>query len=260
MATIISASNQKGGVGKTVTSVNLSAGLARHGKRVLLVDVDAQGSATLTLGYNPDSLSITLADVIQSMINDVSFEPTNAILHHEEGIDLLPANITLSVTELSLMNVIGRETILKKYLEMVQKSYDFIILDCLPSLNILAINALTASNQVIIPVQAQHLSVNGMQQLLATIAKIRRYLNPTLEIAGILPTMINARTKSMRDIMDLLHTTYDGKLHIYENYIPQSIRATEFSLNGKSIYKYEPNGKVTKAYESLVQEVLANGC
>jgi len=154
------------------------------------------------------------------------------------------------------MNVIGRETVLKNYLQTVQEEYDYILIDCLPSLNILTINALTAAHQVLIPVQAQHLSINGMQQLLITIGKIKRNINPKLEISGILLTMVVQRSKSMKEIIELLHTNYEGKLHIFQNNIPQSVRAAEASIQGTSIYQYDPKGKVAAAYEKLTLEIL----
>lgn len=256
MSNIIAVSNQKGGVGKTVTSVNLAYGLARHGKRVLLIDLDAQGSATLSLGFNPDKLKTTITDIILNIINDTPFEATQGILHHQEGIDLLPSNITLSSIEFELMNAYGRESILKNYLQSVCPNYDYIIIDCLPALNIFAVNALTAATKVLIPVQPQHLSINGMEQLLITIGKVKKRMNKSLEIIGILPTMVMGRATSTKNILKLLHNSYDGKLYVFKNYIPMSVRAAEFSIEGTSIYNYDKNGKVAIAYEKLTEEIL----
>lgn len=255
--TIIAVCNQKGGVGKTVTSVNLAFGLAKNKKTVLLADLDAQGSATTCFGFQPDELQITLSDIINNSINEIPFEPLDGILHHTEGVDLLPSNITLSTMEMPLTMAIGKETVLKDYLKQIQERYDYIILDCSPSLNIITINALTAANQVLIPVQAQHLSITGMEQLLVTISKVKKRINPELEIIGILPTMVNERTSSQKQILELLHETYDGKIPIFKTAIPQSIQAAEFSINGTSIYEYNPKGKVAIAYQNLVNTILS---
>lgn len=250
--------NQKGGVGKTVTTVNLGIGLARLGKRVLLVDVDAQGSLTASLGHaHPDSLPTTLTTILTKIANHEHLANHEGILHHEEGVDLMPANIELSGLEVSLVNVISRETILRRYLKTLRDDYDFIILDTTPSLGIMTVNALAAADKAIIPVQAQYLSIKGLEQLLKTIRNVREELNPELDIAGILLTMVDNRTNYAREIISLLHDEYDGKLHIYDNPIPMSVRAAEISAEGTSIYLHDPKGKVSAAYESLTREVLS---
>lgn len=250
--------NQKGGVGKTVTTVNLGIGLARLGKRVLLVDVDAQGSLTASLGHaHPDSLPTTLTTILTKIANHEHLANHEGILHHEEGVDLMPANIELSGLEVSLVNVISRETILRRYLKTLRDDYDFIILDTTPSLGIMTVNALAAADRAIIPVQAQYLSIKGLEQLLKTIRNVREELNPELDIAGILLTMVDNRTNYAREIISLLHDEYDGKLHIYDNPIPMSVRAAEISAEGTSIYLHDPKGKVSAAYESLTREVLS---
>lgn len=250
--------NQKGGVGKTVTTVNLGIGLAREGKKVLLVDVDAQGSLTASLGYTqPDQILVTLATVMQSIIEDEPLPPDAGIIHHSEGVDLLPANIELSGMEVTLVNIMSREGILRQYLESVQADYDVILLDCCPSLGMLTINALTAADDVLIPAQAQYLSIKGLEQLIRTIAKVRRQLNPKLTIGGLLLTMVDRRTTYNKDIIKLLHKNYDGKVRIFESIIPLSIRAAETSAEGKSIYLHDPDGKVAEAYAALTKEVLS---
>lgn len=250
--------NQKGGVGKTVTTVNLGIGLARLGKRVLLVDVDAQGSLTASLGHaHPDSLPTTLTTILTKIANHEHLANHEGILHHQEGVDLMPANIELSGLEVSLVNVISRETILRRYLKTLRDDYDFIILDTTPSLGIMTVNALAAADKAIIPVQAQYLSIKGLEQLLKTIRNVREELNPELDIAGILLTMVDNRTNYAREIISLLHDEYDGKLHIYDNPIPMSVRAAEISAEGTSIYLHDPKGKVSAAYESLTREVLS---
>lgn len=259
MCKIISVSNQKGGTGKTTTTVNLGIGLARAGKKVLLIDADPQGSMTASLGYiEPDDINITLATVMIAMINDEEIGSEEGILHHEEGVDLLPANIELSGLEVSLVNVMSRETLLKTYLETVRDRYDYILIDCMPSLGMLTINALVAADSVVIPVQAAYLPVKGLEQLIKTISKVKRQLNRKLEIEGILLTMVDFRTNYAKDISTMLHVTYGSKITIFENVIPLSVKAAETSAEGISIYAHCPKSKVSNAYKSLTQEVLEN--
>lgn len=257
MAKVISISNQKGGVGKTTTCANLGIGLARHGKKVLVIDADAQGSLTASLGYQkPDELPVTLATVMGKIINDTPINSQEGILHHSEGIDLLPANIELSGVDVTLINTMSRETILKRYIDEVKQNYDYVLLDCMPSLGMITVNALAAADSVIIPVQAQYLSVKGLEQLLQSIAKVRRQINSKLSIAGVLVTMADIRTNYAKDIISLLKQTYSGKINIFTNNIPLSVRASEISATGTSIYTHDPNGKVALAYEALTREVL----
>lgn len=257
MAKITAICNQKGGVGKSVTAVNLGIGLARKGKRTLLVDVDAQGSLTASLGYqHPDQMENTLAAILGRIISDEPLTPGEGILHHEEGIDLMPANIELSGLEVTLVNTMSRETILREYLNSIRDQYDVILLDCCPSLGMLTINALAAADDVLIPMQAHYLSIKGMEQLIRTISNVKRKINPSLEIAGILITMADMRTNYSREIIDLLRSTYGEKLRIFESIIPLSIRAAETSAEGRSIYLHDPAGKVAAAYAALTQEVL----
>ena len=258
MEKIYSICNQKGGCAKTMTSVSLGIGLAREGKRVLLVDMDAQASMTASLGYTqPDQMEVTLATVMEKIMEDKPLAAGEGILHHTENIDLMPANIELSGMEVSLVNVMGRETIFREYLKMVKDTYDVVILDTMPSLGMLTINALAAADEVLIPVQAQYLSIRGLEQLIRTIGRLKRQINPALSIGGILITMADMRTNYARDIVELLHTTYGGKLRIFENIIPLSVRAAESSAEGKSIYLHDPSGKVAGAYAALTKEVLA---
>ena len=257
-AKITALCNQKGGVGKTVTAVNLGIGLAREGKRVLLVNVDSQGSLTASLGYqHPDQMENTLAAILGRIISDEPVSPGEGIIHHTEGVDLLPANIELSGLEVTLVNTMSRETILREYLDSVRAQYDVILLDCCPSLGMLTINALAAADEVIIPLMAHYLSIKGMEQLIRTISNVKRKINPRLEIAGILITMADMRTNYSREIVELLHSTYGGKLRIFDSIIPLSIRAAETSAEGRSIYLHDPAGKVSAAYEALTREVLA---
>ena len=258
-AKITAICNQKGGVGKTVTAVNLGIGLAREGKKVLLVDMDAQGSLTASLGYQrPDQMENTLATILGRIILDEPVSPGEGILHQAEAVDLLPANIELSGLEVTLVNTMSRETILREYLNSVREQYDVILLDCCPSLGMLTINALAAADQVLIPMQAHYLSIKGLEQLIRTISNVKRKINPGLEIAGILITMADLRTTYSREIIELLRNSYGDKLRILNSIIPQSIRAAETSAEGRSIYLHDPAGKVSAAYASLTREVLAS--
>ena len=258
-AKITAICNQKGGVGKTVTAVNLGIGLAREGKKVLLVDMDAQGSLTASLGYQrPDQMENTLATILGRIILDEPVSPGEGILHQAEAVDLLPANIELSGLEVTLVNTMSRETILREYLNSVREQYDVILLDCCPSLGMLTINALAAADQVLIPMQAHYLSIKGLEQLIRTISNVKRKINPGLEIAGILITVADLRTTYSREIIELLRNSYGDKLRIFNSIIPQSIRAAETSAEGRSIYLHDPAGKVSAAYASLTREVLAS--
>ena len=257
-AKITALCNQKGGVGKTVTAVNLGIVLAREGKRVLLADIDPQGSLTASLGYQrPDQMENTMAEILGRVISDEPQAPDEGIIHHAEGVDLLPANIELSGLEVTLVNTMSRETILRDYLNSVRDRYDVILLDCCPSLGMLTINALAAADEVIIPAQAHYLSLRGMEQLIRTISNVKRKINPALEIAGILITMADMRTNYSREIIELLRNTYGSKLRIFDSIIPLSIRAAETSAEGRSIYLHDPAGKVSAAYTALTQEVLS---
>ena len=255
--TIICLANQKGGVTKTTTCANLGIGLAMEGKKVLLVDTDPQGSLTISLGYpQPDQLPVTITDLMKKVILDKPIAEDEGILHQKEGVDLLPASIELAGLEASMVNVMSRETILRQALNEISKPYDFILLDCMPSLGMLTINALAAADSVLIPVQAHYLPAKGLEQLSQTIAKVRRQINPNLRIEGILLTMVDSRTNYARDISNLIRETYGGKLKIFATDIPLSVRAAEISAEGKSIYAHDPKGKVAAAYKELTLEVI----
>lgn len=257
--TVTAVVNQKGGTGKTTTCENLGIGLAMEGKKVLLVDTDPQASLTISLGYPmPDRISPTLSDLMKKIVSDQPIESGEGILHHPEGVDLVPANIELAGMEVSLVNVMSRESVLKQYLDSVKKEYDFILLDCMPSLGMLTVNALAAADNVIIPVQAQYLPAKGLEQLLQTVNKVKRQINPKLRIEGILLTMVDSRTNYAKDISALIRENYGGKLKVYQTDIPRSVRAEEISAEGKSIFRHDPKGKVAKAYRVLTKEVLQN--
>ena len=259
MCRVIAIANQKGGVGKTTTTSNLGIGLARQGKKVLLIDADAQGSLTASLGIQePDRLEITLATIMGNIINDEEIRSDYGILSHDEGVDFIPGNIELSGLETSLINVMSRETVLRTYIDLQRENYDYILIDCMPSLGMVTINVFTCADSILIPVQVAYLPIKGLEQLIKTIGKVKRQINQKLEIEGILLTMVDNRTNYAKDISNLLIENYGSKVHIFENSIPMSVRAAEISAEGVSIYKHDPNGKVASAYQSLTKEVLCN--
>lgn len=259
MAKVIAVVNQKGGVGKTTVTINLGIGLARAGKKVLLIDFDPQGSLTDCLGFSdPDDMEVTAAQVLLDCINDEWHGAGYGILKHEEGVYLLPGNITLSGLEVTLVNVMCREFVLKNYLAHLQELYDYILIDCMASLGTLTINALAAADGVLIPIMAEKPSVSGLQQLFKTIGIARKSMNPALKIEGVVPNRVDDRTCYNREIVKLLQEAYGGTVKIYDS-VPQSVRVAETAAQGKSVYAYDAHGKGAKAYEALVKEVLANG-
>ena len=237
---VIAITNQKGGVGKTTTTVNLGVGLAKQGKRVLLIDADPQGSLTISLGErNPDQLSETLSDVMECIINDKSLPENFGLLRSSEGVDLMPANIELSGTEVGLFNVMSREYVLKSYIDSVSKNYDYILIDCMPSLGMMTINALAAADRVIIPSQPSFLSTKGLNQLMHSVAKVKRQINPRLNIDGILLTMVDNRTNNAKAISTALRAAVSDRVRVFDTQIPFSVRAAESAQEGQSIFAYD---------------------
>ena len=257
--TVYALVNQKGGTGKTQSTENIGIGLAKEGKRVLLVDLDPQGSLTISMGYpKTDDIPVTVTDIMSGVLQEYPIERGEGIIHHPEGVDLIPANISLAGLEVSLVNAMGRERILKEYIDCVKNEYDAVLIDCMPSLGMLTVNALTAADRLIIPVQSQYLSAKGLEQLLQTVSRVKRQMNPGLKIDGILLTMVDSRTNYAKEISGLVRNVYGKNIKVYDTEIPFSVRAAEISAAGKSIYEHDPMGKVAEAYKKLTKEVLKN--
>lgn len=259
-AKIIAIANQKGGTAKTTSTVNLGIGLANQGKRVLLVDADPQGDLTTALGWtDADNLSVTLTTQMERIIRDEPCDCHEGILHHNEGVDLVPTNIELSGMEMTLVNAMSREFTLKNCLSELKKEYDYILIDCMPSLGMLTINALAAADSVIIPVQAHYLPLKGMTQLMKTIGRVQRQINPSLKVDGVLLTLADMRTNLARATAESLKQNYGRVVRVYKTVIPISVKAAETSAAGKSIYCYDKNGTAAKAYADFTGEVMRDG-
>ena len=256
---VIAVCNQKGGVGKTATAVSMSIALAHEGKKVLLVDFDSQGDSTYSLGwYDSREYKDTIASLMKKVVRGDEITEREAIRTHKEGIDVIPANDELSDLDMILVTAMNREKNLKTYLDEVKKDYDYVILDCPPSLGILTINALTAANSVIIPVQAEPLPAKDMTELLRTISRVKRSLNPKLRIDGILMTFIDNRNKLTAEVSEQIRRNYGSAINVFDTEIPVGVNASRATAVGKSIFAYDRSGEVAKAYKSLVKEVLGN--
>ena len=257
MARIISIVNQKGGTGKSACTANLAVGLAQKNMKVLIVDADPQSDVSAGFGYRDcDDSNETLTALMDAVMKDEDIPSECFIRHQAEGIDIICSNIGLAGTEVQLVNAMSREYVLKQILYGIKDQYDVVIIDCMPSLGMITINALAASDEILIPVEASYLPIKGLQQLLKTIGKVRKQINPKLQVGGILFTMVDAHTNDARNNMELLRNVYGSQIHIFDNYIPFSVRMKEAVREGQSIFSYDPKGKATEAYRRVTEEVL----
>ncbi len=247
MGRVISFANQKGGVAKTTTTLNLGVALSEQGLKVLLVDLDPQGNLTMSQGLNPDTIERSMFDVLVHRL------PIEEVIHHAEA-DLAVSSIDLAGAELALSSMIGRERALEKALAPVRDTYDYVLIDTPPSLGLLTINALVASNGVIVPVQCEYLSLRGLVQLENTLSMIRENLNPDVGIEGILPTMFDSRTLHSREAVEILQENF-GDL-VFDTKIRKTVRYAEAPVKGTSVLKYDPTGSAAQAYRDLAKEVL----
>jgi len=250
--------NRKGGCGKSITAASLGVGLSRYGKKVLIIDTDNQHSLTISMGIaKPDKLPVSIATIITDIINKKEIDPAAGIIQHPEGVDIMPANSSLTGIEFAIASLVGREAIIKKYLKAVKPLYDYCLIDTSPTLDILTINALAAADSAIIPVTPKFLDAKGLELLLRSIVDIREDINPTLDICGILMTMVDTRTNFSKEIIGMIEKAYGKQICIFKEHIPHSIRAAETSAKGISIFAHDPNGKVAAAYDALSREVLS---
>jgi chromosome partitioning protein len=249
-AKVIAFANQKGGVAKTTTTLNLAAAFAEQGHRVLCVDMDPQGNLTMSQGIDPDTLEQSMFDVL---VYDISIRE---VIRRRE-IDVACASIDLAGAEIAMSTKIGRERSLAKALSAVSEDYDWIFIDTPPSLGLLTVNALTAADQVIVPVQCEYLSMRGLLQLQNTLSMIRENLNPDVQIAGILPTMVDTRTLHAKEALEILEENFGDR--VFGARIRKTVRFAEAPVKGMSVLKYDPKGTAADAYRQLAKEVLSNG-
>jgi len=253
---VIPICNQKGGVSKSATTVQLAAGLSRLGYKVLVIDADAQATLTKNLGFkDPTTYKESLTSIFEKYMNDEDVEPDFGIIHHKEGFDLVPSNIRLAGIELALVNVMNRERILKDYVTMERLFYDYILIDCMPSLGMITINVLVAADSVIIPAEADLTSADGLQELIKTIFKVKRQINPDLYIEGILLSKVDLRTNYAKEMKELLNDTYGNDIKFFEKFIPLSVKVAECAVDGSSVFTHAPKSKAADAYMSLAKEV-----
>ena len=255
MGEIIVVTSGKGGVGKTTTAVNLGVSLVQQGKKVLLIDADAQANLTMALGYNrPDDIPITLSTVMQNIIDDKTLDASQGIIHHREGVDLLPSNIELSGFEVRLINAMSRERVLKTYVNEVKKNYDYVLIDCMPSLGMITINALAAADSVIIPVQCEYFALEGISKLLNTIKIIKSKLNPKLEIEGFLLTMYDSRLRLANQIYDEVKRHFQEL--VFKTVIQRNVKLSESPSHGLPVILYDAESNGAKNHLALAKEII----
>lgn len=252
-AKVIAIANQKGGVGKTTTAVNLAAALSQNEYSVLAIDLDAQGNLSACFGIEADEQEETIREIFLAETAEEELPADYGIIYNKSGVDILPSNIKLADIEMQLITDFNRERLLKSYLERISENYDFIIIDCSPSLSILTINALAAADKVIIPALPHHLSAIGLTQLMKTIQKVKRSLNRNLEIEGILLTQYSNRTNLAKNMKEEIESQYGNYTNVFSITIPQCVKAAEAGLLGKSVIEYAPNSSVAKAYTQFAE-------
>lgn len=259
-AKTIAIANQKGGTGKTATTASLGVALAIEGKRVLLVDADPQGDLTKSLGLGePDAIETTLANQLEDIIDDRSSSPRNGIVQHAENVDLMPANIRLANVETALVLAMNRECVLKTWLENLKEDYDYILIDCMPSLGLIPVNAFNAADSILIPVSAEYLPSVAMTDLIKTIKRVQKQLNPDLAIEGAVITMFDRRTRLSGEVEESIRAGYGRHMRIFDTVIPRGVKASEAPASGQSILSYAPKSRVAVAYKHLCKEVIDHG-